>query len=117
MNWKKKLLVDMWVFIAAGVFCLAVLVCTLSPLCGWREFLGMMAWPCMHWVYGVSFPGFDRALGSPWFWEGLAAVLLWLFVRQFWKSGRLAVWLGATAVAVWWLAGLFLVWGSIVAGC
>lgn len=112
MNWKEKLRVDTWVFLAAGVFCLAVLVCTL-PSCGWRDYLGVVAWPCLDWVYGEPFSTWPW---SPWFWRALAAVLLWLFVRQFWKSGRLAVWLGAAAVAVWWLAGLLLVWGSIVAG-
>jgi hypothetical protein len=113
MNRKEKLLVDMWVFLLSGIVCLAVLVCTVHQW-NWRDFLGVLAWPCLDWVYGE--PVFTWA-GSPWFWRALAAVLLWLFARQFWTSGRRAVWLGAAAVAVWWLAGLFLVWGCFVAEC
>lgn len=117
MNRKGKLVLSVFVFLVSGVVCLIAMDCTV--LWSARDLAAIVAWPCMHWIYGVPFPGFDRAavLISPWWWEALAAVLLWLFARQFWTSGRRAVWLAAAAVAVWWLAGLFLVWVSIVASC
>lgn len=119
MNWKVKLVLSVFVFLVSGLVCLLAMECTLCGIWSARDLVAMAAWPCMHWVFGVPFPGYDRAaaLASPWFWEALAAVLLWLFARQFWTSGRRPVWLAAAAVAVWWLAGLFLVWVSIVASC
>ncbi|MBQ7252436.1 MAG: hypothetical protein IJS32_07535 [Kiritimatiellae bacterium] len=74
----------------------------------WRAFLECAVWP-------------RRLLGylgiNPWLWLALAAGLLYLFARQFWRPGLRPALLAAAAVALWWLAALFLLWGSVTASC
>ena len=119
MNLKKKLLLDVSVFLLSAAVCLALHGMMDDWLWreGWRivdvhrwmawcrqEFFLMLLWPLERWL-------FARYSGLGW-WMALAAGLGFLFFRQFGRSDRLSAWLGAAAVALWWLAGLHWAWFS-----
>ena len=107
MNWKEKLRLDaMACLFGATIFSLE-----LKSLLGgwdWRMFLECTAWP---WRL------LDNLGITPWLWLALAAGLLYLFVRQFWRPGLRPALLAAAAVALWWLAALFILWAYVIASC
>ena len=116
MNWKKKLLLDVTVFVLAGAVCVGMM----KPLFGWigwdivNGLLQAMAmWPFLHLLVffhaDVICPGWGW-LATPLFWLPLAGVSIWLLVRQFRRPDRPSLWLGTAAVAIWWFAGLFWLW-------
>ena len=113
MNWKKKLLLDAVVCVfGATLFSLG-----LKSILGewdWRGILDCAAWPRMLFAYGP--PCSDWWFNS-WLWLALAAGLLYLFARQFWRPGLRPALLAAAAVALWWLAALFLLWAYVIACC
>ena len=119
MNWKKKLLLDVSVFLLSGAVCLGLHSLTLDWLWreGWRivdvhrwmvwlqqESFLMLLWP----LFRLTFARYSAI----WGWMALAVGLLVLFFRQFGRSDRLSVWLGVAAVALWWLAGFYWAWFS-----
>ena len=115
MNFLKKLLLNISVFLFSGALCWALGYPDLTGRDAWRyawcPFAGLAAWPCMPLVVGVPFERFANFVGwpgSPWPWLALAAVLLFLFARQFWTSSRRAVVLGVASAALWCPVGLFL---------
>lgn len=107
MNFPKKLLLNASFFFLSGAICWALGYPHLTGG-GWYPLAAMAAWPCAPGVPLEHFSIYVGWPGSPWPWLALAAVLLYLFARQFWTSSRRAVWLGLSAIALWWLVGLFL---------
>ena len=62
-------------------------------------------------------PAYGNWWFNPWLWGALAVGLLYLFARQFWRPGFRPALLAALAVALWWLAALFLLWDYVTASC
>lgn len=109
MNWKKKLLMDASVFLLAGAVCQAVLGWRFGWVVSGPLFLVVAGWPflLLFWLPSFIAIGWMRVFGrNPLLWLALAMALVWLLVRQFRRQDRLSLWLGATAVALWCVAGL-----------
>lgn len=119
MNLKKKLLLDVSVFLLSAAVCLGLhgLLFDWPWREGWRivdvhrwmvwlqqESFLMLVWPLLR----LTFARYTAI----WGWMALAVVLPVLFFRQFGRSDRLSAWLGAASVALWWVAGLYWAWFS-----
>ena len=115
MNWKKKLLLYASVFLLAGAVCQAVLGWRFGWVASGPLFLVVAGWP---FVLLLILPsaidiGWVGCSGrNPLLWLAVAAVLVWLLVRQFRRQDLLSLWLGAAAVAAWCTIGL--VWNFFI---
>ena len=107
-NWKKKLLLDVLVFLSAGAACSVVFERLDSW--SWGLSVGMILWPVFPIVGFVAFMTFGGVWMNPLLWLVVAGVLIWLFVRQFRRTDFRSVCLAAVSVAAWWLSGLFWMW-------
>ena len=99
MNWKKKLLLDLSVFLLSAAVCLALHglmddwlwrqgwhIVDMSRFAAWlrQEFFLMLLWPLFRWCFARYW--------AVWYWLALAAGLLVLFIRKFGRSDRLSAW-------------------------
>ena len=114
MNWKKKLLMDVAVSVLAGAVCAGMAKQLLGRI-GWDVAKGLFTivatWPFLHLFWWKEAVGTGWVwLANPLVWLFLAAASVWVLVRQFRRTDRLSLWLGAAAVAAWWFAGLFWLW-------